>query len=266
MIGGLILLVGLAIVAGVTWWHASRKTRKRATWRAIRFSPEETAVVMEYFPLWEKVPDTTRRSAEGWARVFLQEKSFEACGGLERVTDDMRLVIAVQACLLIAHRESDYYESLRSILLYPDAYRAKDEMGSEDVRLGESWSSGSVVLAWESVMKGAGNPRDGHNVVLHEFAHQLDQEDGAADGVPSLDDGDDYGRWSRAMAPAYRDFVERVNSGKRSVLDDYGATNPAEFFAVATETFFEKPDALLREEPEVFAELSAFYGMNPATW
>ncbi|GAA5484335.1 zinc-dependent peptidase [Haloferula sargassicola] len=266
MSGIAILLAAVAVLAGVTWWHASRKSRRRRAWRATRLGGGRAAVVERLFPLWKRVPEATRRSAEGWMRVFLEEKSFEPCGGLEAVTEEMMLAIAAPACLLIAHRPQDYYESLRSVLVYPDAYRVRDEWGLEDVRLGESWGSGSVVLAWQSVLQGDANPEDGLNVVLHEFAHQLDQEDGAADGVPEFEEMEDYGRWSRAMAPAYESFVERVNAGKRTVLDDYGAESPAEFFAVATETFFEKSAALKREEPEVYAELARFYGMDPAAW
>lgn len=199
-------------------------------------------------------------------RVFMAEKVFEACGELERVSDEMRLAIAGPACLLIARRPQDYYERLRSILVYPTAYRAADEWGDEDVRLGESWGTGSVVLGWESVLQGDRNPEDGLNVVMHEFAHQLDQEDGAADGVPEFEEAEDYGRWSRAFAPAYDEFCERVNAGKRTVMDDYGAESPAEFFAVATETFFERSEAMRREEPGMHAELVRFYGMNPAEW
>jgi Mlc titration factor MtfA (ptsG expression regulator) len=220
----------------------------------------------EVFPLWVSLPDETREQVEGWIRVFLDEKSFEACGELEEVTERMRLAVAAQACLLIAHRPQDYYERLKSVLLYPGAYQARDEHGESDVRLGESWGTGSVVLGWSSVLQGGRNSEDGHNVVIHEFAHQLDQEDGAADGVPDFEDGDDYGCWSRAFAPSYEAFCERVNRGQRSVLDDYGATNPAEFFAVATETFFEKPKAMKREEPEVYEALVEFYGMDPNEW
>jgi Mlc titration factor MtfA (ptsG expression regulator) len=142
----------------------------------------------------------------------------------------------------------------------------KDEWGEEGVNLGESWGTGSVVLAWQSVKQGDANPEDGLNVVLHEFAHQIDQEDGAADGVPELEELTDYGKWSRAFLPAYDGFCERVNAGKRSVLDDYGAESPAEFFAVATETFFERAKGLKREEPEIYAELVKFYGMDPGAW
>lgn len=266
MIGLWIFLGGVVLVLGFGWWHSSSRARRRLALRARRLSEEESAILLRRFPLWKTLPVESRVQVEGWIHVFLDEKVFEACGELESITHEMKLVVAGQACLLIAHRPQDYYERLKSVLLYPGAYRASDEHGESDMRLGESWGTGSVVLGWKSVIQGGRNPEDGHNVVLHEFAHQLDQEDGAADGVPDLEDGDDYGRWSKAFAPSYEAFCERVNAGKRSVLDDYGATNPAEFFAVATETFFEKAKAMKREEAEVFEVLVEFYGMDPSVW
>jgi Mlc titration factor MtfA (ptsG expression regulator) len=257
-----IFLGGVAVVLALTLWHASKRSRRRRGLRAEGIREEERRIVCRRFPLWARVPEPTRRLAEGWMRVFLDEKVFEACGGLEEVTGEMRLAIAAPACLLIAHRPQDYYERLRSVLVYPDAFHA----GDHDVRLGESWSTGSVVLSWQSVRQGSANPEDGLNVVLHEFAHQIDQEDGVADGVPEFDEGPDYGRWSGALGPAYERFCERVEAGKRTVLDPYGAESPAEFFAVATETFFEKPGALREEEPEVYREFARFYGMDPAGW
>ncbi len=264
--GHWLLLGGLLAVVLVVLWHSGRVKRQRRQLRASRLTEEQRAIVIEYFPLWEEIPEEIRMETEGWMQVFLAEKSFEACGGLEEVTLEMRLAIAAPACLLIARRPQDYYERLRSILVYPDAFTVKDEWGDEGVNLGESWGTGSVVLAWQSVKQGDGNPEDGLNVVLHEFAHQIDQEDGAADGVPEMEEVSDYGKWSRAFLPAYTEFCERVNKGKRTVMDDYGAENPAEFFAVATETFFERAKGLKREEPEIYAELVKFYGMDPGEW
>jgi Mlc titration factor MtfA (ptsG expression regulator) len=262
MTGLWVFLGGVALVVALTVWHASKVSRRRRQLRASGLSDAERALVEKRFPLWKTVPEPTRRLAEGWMRVFLDEKGFEACGGLEEVTDEMMLAVAAPACLLIAHRPQDFYSRLRSILIYPDAFHS----GGRDVRLGESWSTGSVVLSWQSVCQGSADPRDGLNVVLHEFAHQIDQEDGVADGIPEFDEGPDYGRWSAAMAPAYERFCERVEAGKRSVLDDYGAESPAEFFAVGTETFFEKPRQLRDDEPEVYREFARFYGMDPAEW
>ena len=266
MTGLLILIGGLVCVGAFVFWHSRRAEKLRSKLRENRLDESQRALVIQNFPLWEKVPEDIREDAERWMQVFLAEKSFEPCGGLAEVTQEMRLAIAAPACLLIARRPQDYYDRLRSILVYPDAFSVKDEWGIEDIRLGESWGTGSVVLSWQTVKQGDLNPEDGLNVVLHEFAHQIDQEDGAADGVPEFEELTDYGKWSEAFLPAYDEFCERVNAGKRSVLDDYGAESPAEFFAVATETFFERAKGLKREEPEIYAELVKFYGMDPSEW
>jgi Mlc titration factor MtfA (ptsG expression regulator) len=261
-----IFLGAIAVVITIAVRHARGRARRRNLLRGKRLSHEDRWTIAQHFGLWERIPGEIREEVEGWIHVFLDEKSFEACGALEAVTREMKLTIAAQACLLIAFRPQDYYERLRSVLVYPGAYRARDVHGGEDIRLGESWGTGSVVLGWKSVMQGAADPRDGLNVVLHEFAHQLDQEDGLADGVPGLDDGEDYGMWSRAFAPAYEDFCDRIERGQRTVLDEYGATNAAEFFAVATETFFERSSKMKDEEPEVYVALVDFYGMDPSGW
>lgn len=267
MTGVYILLAGLLCVACFVFWHSQRVKKQREKLRESRLDERQRAIVVEHFPLWEEIPEEIREATERWMQVFLAEKSFEACGGLPGITEEMRLAIAAPACLLIAKRPQDYYDRLRSILIYPDAFALKNEWGDDEgVGLGESWGTGSVVLSWQSVKQGDLNPDDGLNVVLHEFAHQIDQEDGAADGVPEFEETADYGKWSRAFRPAYIDFCERVNAGKRTVLDDYGAESPAEFFAVATETFFERSKGLKREEPEIFAELVKFYGMDPSEW
>ncbi|MDB6077372.1 MAG: hypothetical protein JWO82_1119 [Akkermansiaceae bacterium] len=261
-----ILLGLIALVGGILFWHSRRVRNLREQLRKKRLDPRETAIVVEHFPLWEVIPDEIRRDVEGWMRVFIAEKSFEACGGLETITEEMLLAISAPACLLVARRPQDFYERLRSILIYPDAFTVREDGYGEDARLGESWVTGSVVLSWQSVKQGDANVEDGLNVVLHEFAHQLDQGDGDADGLPELEEPEDVGQWSRVFRPAYQGFCERVNAGRRSVIDDYGAESPAEFFAVVTETFFERPKGLRREEPEVYAELAHFYGMDPASW
>ncbi|MGE9269878.1 MAG: zinc-dependent peptidase, partial [Verrucomicrobiales bacterium] len=204
--------------------HSARRERRREALRVRPMSARDRTAIEELFPLWKRVPLSTQSLAEGWIGVFLQEKSFEACGGLDEITREMKLAIAAPACLLIAHRPEDYYERLKSILVYPGAFRDRPSRNTDDtVRLGESWSTGSVVLSWQSVKQGGLDSRDGLNVVLHEFAHQIDQADGAADGVPEFEEREDYGRWSRALAPAYDAFCEAVKSGRRTVLDEYGA-------------------------------------------
>ena len=261
-----IVLGVVAVVLVVGGAYSRKQARRRKEALARRLDPQERKRLEELFPLWRKIPEELHGRIEGLMFAFLEEKVFEPCGGIEEITRDMELAIAAPACLLIVNHSLDEYRRLRSILVYPDAYRVKDEWGVEDVRLGESWGSGTVVLAWKSVLSGDRNPEDGLNVVLHEFAHQLDQTDGAGDGVPELDDAGEYGRWSAAFRPAFEEFKDIVRRGLPSVIDEYGATNPAEFFAVVTETFFERAGKLREEEPELYEELRRFYGMDPAEW
>ena len=266
MIGLWIVLLVVVAAVVAAWMHGVGVRRRRKELMGQGLTAAQRVRLGELFALWRKMPEEVRNQVEGLMPVFLGEKSLEACGGLEEISEDMKLAIAAPACLLVINRSIDDYSKLRSVLVYPDAYVVKDEWGVEDVRLGESWGAGSVVLAWKSVLAGDRNPEDGLNVVLHEFAHQLDQADGAGDGVPELDDNEDYGRWSAAFRPAYEEFCEVVRKGQPSVIDDYGATNPAEFFAVVTETFFERARKLKREEPELYEELRRFYGMDPEGW
>lgn len=266
MLGLWILLGGVLVVGGLVAGHARSVRRRREALRGRRLSADDADRLARVFPLWNRVPDEIRAEAEGWIHVFLAEKNFESCGGLPELTREMRLAIAGPACLLIARRPQDYYARLRSILVYPGAFEVRDDHGVGAVHLGESWQTGSVVLSWQSILQGDRNPEDGLNVVLHEFAHQLDQEDGAGDGVPEFEDPRDYGRWSRAFAPAFEHFRSQVAAGRRTVMDPYGAENPAEFFAVATETFFERATAMKARENGIYVELARFYGMDPAAW
>lgn len=192
------------------------------------------------------------RGARWHIQVFLAEKHFEGCGGLV-ITDEARGTIAPLACVLLLHRETDYYyPNLVSILVYPTTYlvpggqRTADGLVAEgdQARLGESWARDAVVLAWDSVLSGAADIHDGHNVVLHEFAHQLDQEGDASEGAPPLPRRSMYVAWARVLGHDFDELVRETAHRRRTLLDRYGATNPAEFFAVATETFFEKPRQL----------------------
>jgi hypothetical protein len=188
------------------------------------------------------------------------------------MTDEIKLTIAAQACLLLLHRETGYYPELSSILVYPSAYVVKNTrqkvgdlvVESDQVRLGESWVRGAVVLAWDAVQHGAANPHDGHNVVLHEFAHQLDAEDGAMNGAPDLGRPSSYSAWARALGAEYEELLERVAAHQPADIDEYGATSPAEFFAVVTEAFFETGARLKRDHPELYEVLRAFYRQDPA--
>ena len=206
-------------------------------------------------------------------QVFLAEKTFEGCGGLQ-ISDEIRVTIAAQACLLLLHRTTDYYPTLRTILVYPSAYVAPstESVGHGvvreglSVRLGESWQRGPVILSWDDVLHGAADIHDGHNVVLHEFGHQLDQEAGAAEGAPILPTRSMYVAWARVLSAEYARLQEDVKHGRKTIIDKYGAVNPAEFFAVATEAFFEKPFQLREKHPELYALLRLYYCQDPVEY
>ena len=246
------------------------KNRRRAALREEPLTDSERAVLKKNVPYLAKLDDADREELEGLVRIFLAEKSFEGCGGLE-VTEEIKVTIAAQACLLLLHRETDVYPGVDSILVYPHAYRAptKENAGGvviekEQARLGESWTRGVVVLAWDHVKSGAAQPADGQNVVLHEFAHQLDGEDGAMDGAPELGASAHYTSWAHVLGDEFGELSEKLHAGRRSDIDPYGATNPAEFFAVVTEMFFEKPRAMKQHHPELYEELATFYKQDPA--
>ena len=241
---------------------AIRRRPLPAAWRAI---------VDRNVPYVALLPAADRAELEGHVQVFLAEKHFEGCGGLQ-MTDEIRVTIAAQACILLLHRQTDYFSKLVSILVYPSAYVASGERqiaggivaDETDVRLGESWVSGVVVLVWDSVRKGAADIHDGQNVVLHEFAHQLDQETGTADGAPILPRRSMYVAWARVLGHDFDQLVRDSEQQHRTLIDEYGATNPAEFFAVVTETFFEKPRQLRAQYPDLYEQLRDFYRQDPA--
>ncbi|MCH8964235.1 MAG: zinc-dependent peptidase [Planctomycetes bacterium] len=236
--------------------------------------PEEWETVLKQnVPLYSLLPAEMQRELRGLINIFLHEKRFEGCGGLE-ITDEIRVTVAGQACILLLNRKTDFYPRLTSILVYPGAYVAKEvwhtsagvAVEEDSVRLGESWDSGTVVLAWDSIKHGAWDWKDGHNIVMHEFAHRLDQQDGTADGAPILEQRSRYVTWARTLSREYEQLQKKVKRGRKTVMDDYGATDPAEFFAVATETFFEKSRQMKKKHPELYSELHSYYKLDPAAW
>lgn len=247
------------------------KRRRRAAIRARPLPPGWQAIIERNVPYVTRLPPEDRAEHAGLVQVFLAEKRFEGCGGME-ITDEVRVTIAAQACVLLLHRETDVYPGLASILVYPSTYRVPggrrvaggliDEQ--PQARLGESWARGIVVLVWDSVLSGAADLRDGRNLVLHEFAHQLDQEDGAGDGAPILPARSMYAAWARVLGREFDRLVRDAEHEHRTLLDQYGATDPAEFFAVATETFFERPRQLRERHLELYEQLREFYRQDPA--
>jgi Mlc titration factor MtfA (ptsG expression regulator) len=247
------------------------KRRRRERLRSAPFPAAWLAIIERNVPFYRSLPDADRRELQGLIQVFLAEKHFEGCGGLE-LTDEIKVTIAAQACRLLLHRPTDIFPRLITILVYPNAYRAKavEPIGGggvlegEQVRLGEAWKGGVVVISWEEVRAIALGRSYGRNLVLHEFAHLLDMEDGADDGTPILENRSRYESWIQVLGEEYDRLRRDSALGRYTALDDYGASNPAEFFAVATECFFEKPGVLRKRHPELYEELSAFYRQDPA--
>lgn len=246
------------------------KSPRRARLRELALTAEQRSILATNVPYLARLDAADQHELGGLIQIFLAEKSFEGCGGLA-LTDAIKLTIAAQACLLLLHRDTDVYPGVDTILVYPRAYRAstRERDGQvvregEQTRLGESWTRGVVVLAWDHVQSGAAAPADGQNVVLHEFAHQLDGENVAMDGAPALGTRARYNAWAQVLGAEFAELARTLHAGRRSEIDAYGATNPAEFFAVLTEMFFEKPRALQRRHPELYAELAAFYRQDPA--
>lgn len=264
-------LVALGCALLLARWGYRRQRRQRL--RQLRNFPcEWDQILQRNLALYRYLPSGLKRELQGDIRVFLDEKHFEGCSGLE-VTDEMRVTIAAEACLLLLNRPTKFYPNLVTILVYPHAYTAvvRERDGvivteRESQRLGESWQLGTVVLAWDAVREGAADMHHAHNVALHEFAHQLDGEDGRVDGAPLLPSAARYQAWTRVLDHEFAQLQERIGSLQVHVLDDYGATSPAEFFAVATETFFEKPQELLATEPELYRVLADYFRLDPAAW
>ncbi|MBK6464083.1 MAG: zinc-dependent peptidase [Myxococcales bacterium] len=247
------------------------KRRRREALRAEPFPEAWREILERNVRHAARLTPAEREELEQLTRVFVAEKAFEGCGGLE-LTDEIRVTIAGQACLLLLNRETDVYPELEIVLVYPHAYRAPARrqdgavvIEGDEARLGESWSRGMVVLAWDHVSTSARHLGGGHNVVLHEFAHQLDAEEGDMDGVPELDSNAHYLGWARIFGEEFHELTQRLHADRRSDIDPYGAASPAEFFAVVTEMFFERPRALRHGHPELYAELSAFYRQDPAS-
>jgi hypothetical protein len=256
------------------------KQQRRKKLQSAPFPPAWRRILEERVPLYGRLPEPDQRELEGHTQIFLAEKNFEGCGGLV-MTEEIKVCIAAQACVLLLHRDTDYFPDLRSVLVYPGRYFAPTtrHLGSgiveerQEARLGEAWPEGTVVLAWDAVRAGAADPKVGTNIVLHEFAHLLDFEDGWTTGAPALDGGESpsagkrkMASWARVLGAEFKKLQAGAQRGDELDLDVYGATNPAEFFAVATESFFEWPQEMQENQPELYEQLKGFYRQDPAQW
>ena len=266
-----VVLVACALV--VTWLRAPAwAERRRARWRARPFPHAWRRLLRRHVPGLQTLPPPLQQRLRQHVQVFLAEVPIIGCRGVV-VTDAMRLTIAALACLLLLGRHERFH-GLREVLLYPSAFVVPQVSATpggvvheqRQVLAGQSWSRGQVILAWDAVQHDAAHPASGRNVVLHEFAHQLDQETGAANGAPPMGSRDQAAQWSQVMAQAWQALHARLARGELGVLDPYGATDAAEFFAVATEAFYGRPHELRGEQPELYGVLARWYGVHPAAW
>lgn len=247
------------------------KSRRRKRLKARPFPNEWLKSIKRNVAFFVRLPAKDQAELLDHVQVFLAEKGFEGCAGL-KITDEIRVTIAVQACLLLLHRKTDYFPRLLTILVYPSTYLADENRPIEgpvweegkDARLGETQRTmGSMVLAWDAVKSGAADPSDGKNVVLHEFAHQLDYENFAADGTPALATRQQQLSWQKVMRTEFASLRAAEVTGIPTLLDTYGATNAAEFFAVSIEAFFERPVMLRAQHPRLYIELQNYFRQNP---
>lgn len=266
----LLLLLPLLIGAALWYRHEAGK-RRREQLLASPLSSKQRHIIAQLVPMTRRLPTDLRLKLEGKINLFLDQVTFRGKNGLE-VSEAMRLSIAAQACLLIVNSPV-WYDTIRNVLVYPSAFHTHRPMHDGYVvkersltMLGESWVRGPVVLSWDHALRGGLDDTDGHNVVIHEFAHQLDGLTGHTNGIPILRKGQAYGDWESAMLNAYNDHLERVHDGRETLIDPYGATNHEEFFAEAVVTFFEKPRALRREEPALYSQMAELFALDPAHW
>lgn len=246
-----IFLVAVGIVIAVV------SARKREKFFAAPFPSEWEKILRRNVPLYAKIPETLRPKLHREIKEFLADVIFEACGGLKEVSDEMALTIAGNAAILSVNRTKF---SLGSVLVYPGEFSAHGDSAPSD---GESWTHGSVIFSWKRITRDIALHGNGQNVIIHEFAHQLDAADGIDGGMPYFRVPADRKAWQRVAA----NELERLRSGDpTTVIDEYGAENPAEFFATAVEAFFEKSVAMKTAHPELYALLEKLFGHDPASW
>ncbi len=237
------------------------------------FPSKYAKILRRNLPQYRYMPTDLQLQLKKRIKQFLHEKTFVGCDGLV-VTDEMRVTVAGKACLLLLNRETEVYPDLTHVLLYPGAFVAqRHEVQSGGIVThtnqglsGESWSDGRVVLAWDQVLGAAQVQTPGQDLVLHEFAHQLDSQTGSTNGAPRLRNADAYEKWSRVMTHEFEQLQADMAQGFDTIIDPYGATNPAEFFAVTTEAYFQKSEALAHYHPALYQQLFTFYRVDPRDW
>ncbi|HEX2585943.1 MAG TPA: M90 family metallopeptidase, partial [Steroidobacteraceae bacterium] len=247
------------VMMGIAFQPTLVALRRRAL-RARSFPEAWREILKRNVPYVRQLPADLQLQLKRHIQVFTAEKEFVGCGGFQ-INDEVKVTIAAQACLLLLNKRSDYFPDLQSILVYPDTFIVNRERiditgvmhEQRQVLSGESWSQGKVILSWRDVMEGAIEVGDGRNVVIHEFAHQLDHYDGNANGFPFIADGKLRRRWTDVFSREFAHLQHQVVQRQPTLIDYYGATNPGEFFAVATETFFEQAPQLSEAHPAMYS-------------
>lgn len=264
----LIVITGFLIWAGLG--YARRLYRRHVANKPIDVN---TIKILETnVGLYDALPDTLKHTLHRQINLFLHDKEFVGCDQ-QPIDDEVRITIAGNACLLTLAQTRPLYPSFKTILVYPSTYVVTQKthdghvvFDEQSTRAGESWFKGPIVLSWSDIMHGSKNTEDGQNVVIHEFAHKLDEENGLMDGLPILRESSHYAEWSKVLNNEYGAFLKRVERRRNKVIDEYGAVSAVEFFAVISESFFEKPAQMKSQLPELYSQLERFYGLNPAQW
>jgi Mlc titration factor MtfA (ptsG expression regulator) len=233
-----------------------------------QITPQQWAEAYKSLPLLRGLSEHEKQTLQQLVMIFLHRKVFEGAHGLA-ITEDMKLIIAMQACLPILYLGLDCYDNWYSVIVYPAGFAPKrvvtDEYGVEHQEQtglsGESWQRGPVILSWDDA-EHAG-VIDGHNLVIHEFAHKLDMQNGVANGFPPLHANMHRQEWVEALSAGFADFQRHCAHGRHSEIDCYGATSPAEFFAVLSEVFFERPGLLLHHYPDIYTQFTLYYRQDP---
>jgi MtfA peptidase len=248
--------------------------RRRKKLMSVPFPPVWEEILQNNVAHYCMLDDAERAQLRALVSVFIAEKGWEGCGGLE-LTDEIRVTIAGQACLLVLGLPHNFYKNVESIIIYPSTVvPPKRKPGFfENVQapidiahpiIGQAFHQGPLILVWDAVLRGSRYPESGHNVVYHEFAHKLDMLDGAADGTPPLRDRAEYRDWVQTCSREYLRLRREVEHGRKSFLNSYGAVNEAEFFAVATEQFFDQPRLMIKHSPDLYRVLQEYYRQDPA--
>lgn len=269
----LIILFSLVFSIALFWYlrkHVRRLRREKLF--KMPLDASRIATLEKYVTIYSKLPQSLRDELHGHMNIFLNEKTFIGRDGIE-ITDEISVVVAGNACLLLLQGDKRRFTGFSSILIYPNAYVAHEvqhdgllSTEKPSKRAGESWVRGPIVLSWENVRSGSINAEDGHNVVIHEFAHKLDEQSGHMNGLPVLKNASSHKEWNKVLSEEFDALHERAKRGGNKVLDEYGTVSPAEFFAVVSESFFEKPVQMKKRLPELYLQLQTFYNIDPASW